>query len=582
MRVAQSRELNVGTVIGKETPSGDAQPEILCVVLGGSTGTVVPERLMEPSARLVYISSEEFYRLVSGAPLRLRKLIRGRQFLVYMASEMARPLLAHFLVIAALLCPVRIVVLEPGGQLRIISRWRILADFVGIVTATLAAVKALVTFILRASRRRPLEFQSADVEKNGRTVVYLMANSSFSGTLTGGSVTHMAGVVNALSRLGIKITFVSAELFPNLDQEVRIEQVAPPPTAPALFSWYGLLLGRRLARRTLEVAHGDIAFVYQRLVPYNAAGMEVADRLAVPWIVEYNGSETWVTKRWGRGGMLLGLRATFERVALSSADRIVVVSDVLRQELLELGIPARRIRMHPNGVDANIYAPERLDGEGPIALRRKLGIDRYAFLCTFVGTFGRWHGAEVLAQAIAEWHAVDAAFIRQNKIMFLFIGDGQMMPEVRRRLASLVYSESVRFAGIVPHSDAPRYLAASDILLSPHVANTDGSRFFGSPTKLFEYMVMAKPIVASDLEQIGEVLRPSLNATDLPPLGRLPREDDQNIAILCRPGVPEDIRRGIVFLAENPAWRIVLGRNARKRVLERYTWEHHVRAVLAG
>ncbi len=57
-------------------------------------------------------------------------------------------------------------------------------------------------------------------------------------------------------------------------------------------------------------------------------------------------------------------------------------------------------------------------------------------------------------------------------------------------------------------SEAPTYLAISDIVVSPTVPNPDGSPFFGSPTKLFEYMAMGKPIVASDLDQIGEVLTP--------------------------------------------------------------------------
>ena len=49
-------------------------------------------------------------------------------------------------------------------------------------------------------------------------------------------------------------------------------------------------------------------------------------------------------------------------------------------------------------------------------------------------------------------------------------------------------------------------MAACDLLASPHVPNSDGTPFFGSPTKLFEYMAMGKGIIASDLDQIGEVL----------------------------------------------------------------------------
>jgi glycosyltransferase involved in cell wall biosynthesis len=114
------------------------------------------------------------------------------------------------------------------------------------------------------------------------------------------------------------------------------------------------------------------------------------------------------------------------------------------------------------------------------------------------------------------------------------------------------------------------------VLVSPHVPNADGSRFFGSPTKLFEYMAAGKGIVASDLDQIGEVLAGSLRA------GAAPDDNEDAPAVLTDPGSVDELAAGIAFLCESPDRRRRLGANARTRVLERYTWSHHVGAILDG
>ncbi len=69
--------------------------------------------------------------------------------------------------------------------------------------------------------------------------------------------------------------------------------------------------------------------------------------------------------------------------------------------------------------------------------------------------------------------------------------------------------------GRVPHAEGARLLRACDIFVSPHASHMVDGPFFGSPTKLFEYMAMGRAIVASDLEQIGEVLRPALSPPQL-------------------------------------------------------------------
>ncbi len=108
--------------------------------------------------------------------------------------------------------------------------------------------------------------------------------------------------------------------------------------------------------------------------------------------------------------------------------------------------------------------------------------------------------------------------------------------------------------------------------------NDDGSPFFGSPTKLFEYMAMGKAIVASRLDQIAEVLAPSLTSSDLPL--STPSAHDERVAFLVTPGDVGELAAAIRALVESPAWRRFLGSRARREALDRYTWRHHVRAVV--
>jgi glycosyltransferase involved in cell wall biosynthesis len=156
------------------------------------------------------------------------------------------------------------------------------------------------------------------------------------------------------------------------------------------------------------------------------------------------------------------------------------------------------------------------------------------------------------------------------------VGDGGTMAQVRGLIGGAEYSRWVIFTGLVQQSETVKYLAACDILVSPHVANADGSRFFGSPTKLFEYMAMGKGIIASDLDQIGEVLGDGI---------RIWREQTRNPiapSVLVRPGNVDDLVRAIRTLVEDPALRNQLGANARAELMRKYTWRHHVDHIVSS
>ena len=175
----------------------------------------------------------------------------------------------------------------------------------------------------------------------------------------------------------------------------------------------------------------------------------------------------------------------------------------------------------------------------------------------FIGTFGKWHGAEILVECFGELLSQ-----YKNQLHLLMIGDGITMPQVMETVKRYQMEDCVTLTGAIPQAEAPSYLAACDILASPHVPNSDGSKFFGSPTKLFEYMAMGKGIVASDLDQIGEVL------------------NHEKTAYLVKPGEKKALIEGLKVLIEKPKLRNVLGGNAREEVVKKYTWNEHTYKII--
>jgi glycosyltransferase involved in cell wall biosynthesis len=105
-------------------------------------------------------------------------------------------------------------------------------------------------------------------------------------------------------------------------------------------------------------------------------------------------------------------------------------------------------------------------------------------------------------------------------------------------------------------------LDACDILVSPHVPLADGSDFFGSPTKLFEYMAMGKGIVASRLGQIGDVLV------------------DNETALLVEPGDAADLSKAIIRLSADVELRARLGSAAREAAVGLHTWQRNAANII--
>lgn len=411
----------------------------------------------------------------------------------------------------------------------------------------------------------------------GRDVAYLNANLWF-GVKAGGSVGHIAGVANALQRGGWGVRYMGAAQSPMLDAAIRTERLDVPHTfgMPPEVNCYRF--NRSGFRQALAALRADRpAFLYQRMSVGNYFGVQLSRALDVPLVLEYNGSEVWAQRHWGRPMQYEALALAAEDVCLRHAHRIVTVSETLRDELEARGVEPERIVWYPNCIDPAVFDPARFDATDRRQLRARYDLRDDDLVVTFVGTFGRWHGVDVLAEVVRTFVDEHAAWLDRRRVRFLFVGDGMMMPRVRELIGGDAYARYVRLPGLVLQHEAPLHLAISDVLVSPHVRNPDGTRFFGSPTKLFEYMAMGRAIVASDLDQIGDVLRPGVRAGSA---SEASAQSARPLAILCEPGDRAQLAAGIRDAVEHPALRDALGAAARAEALSKYLWEHHVRAIL--
>jgi len=386
-------------------------------------------------------------------------------------------------------------------------------------------------------------------------VAYLYAYPMNRSSAPGGAMTHIGGVLRGLQKNGATGEVFSACSLPADGFPLHVVE---PRERPSLF-WESRVLSynRRFARSVRSALAGKKPrFLYQRHMQFVVAGALLARWLQVPLILEFNGSTVWVAKNWDPARFTSWLKIC-EDISLSAAFLIVVVSDALRDDLVERGIPTSKILVNPNGVDPDFFQP----GNGQ-KRRQQLGVQADDVLVGFAGTFGPWHGVQVLQQAILDLlHEQHSRPGKGKRLRFLLIGEGLLYPVVCESLKQGIEASEVILTGVIPHAQMPSYLDACDILVSPHVPMD--RPFFGSPTKLFEYMAMRKAIVASRLGQIAQVL------------------EHDHTAWLVEPGNPKELASAIVLLAENPELRERLGRSARAAAVAQYSWVQNVQRVLA-
>jgi len=224
-----------------------------------------------------------------------------------------------------------------------------------------------------------------------------------------------------------------------------------------------------------------------------------------PWIFELR--DLWpdsiAAVGAARSYMPMRVLEQLELFMYRHARAVVSVSRSFIENLAGRGIDRSKIAFVPNGVDMSFWtAGSRRAG------RAALGIDEGALVVSYVGTVGMAHDVGTILRA--------AALLKHDRpeIRFVIVGDGAELVRLRDR-AEAEGLDHVTFTGLVPRERVPDYLAASDISL----VTLKDSHVFKTvlPSKMFESMAAARPIVLAVEGEARETLERSGGGLAIPP-----------------------------------------------------------------
>ena len=344
--------------------------------------------------------------------------------------------------------------------------------------------------------------------------------------------------------------------FYGLPPLARFHVERAPVTGPDVARRAGYLAFA--AGRAIGAGRADALFT--RDLGLAAALLRIPRRLRAPVVYESHGYAPEVARALPEllatastpSERKLARLARREALVWRRADGYVTITEGLASELSERLGPRAGVVVVPDGV-------RRPSGE--VTTTAAAARRNSAPVVAYSGHLYAWKGVDILLDAIA----------RLPGVRGLVIGGHEREPDltrVRSLATRLGIADRMQFTGLVPPSQVAGLLQSADVLVLPNPASAISTRFT-SPLKLFEYMAAGRPIVATDLPALREVLR------------------DGETAVLVTPGDAGALAAGIQRVVTDAALAERLAAAART-VVDDYTWDRraerleHLLTGLAG
>jgi glycosyltransferase involved in cell wall biosynthesis len=314
--------------------------------------------------------------------------------------------------------------------------------------------------------------------------------------------------------------------------------------------WHQLVVPLRLARRTIQL-DADVVHVFKPIAYSGLAGVYLSRCSRRPLVLDtddWEGTGGWndvnpYPALWKR------LFDWQERWLARHADAVTVVSRTLQTQVWGFGVdPARTVYL-PNGPDARLRDLHEVSEEQKAQVRARLGVGDAPF-ALYLGHIP--HGTDLDL-------AVDAlASIRDQlpaaKLVIAGTGDGLLGLRARAREAGV--AERVIFPGWIEHDQAHLYVAAAGAIVNPYRDSLiTRSKCAG---KVIAAMAMGKAVITS---RLGENLQ---------------YIEDGRSGLLTEPGDAGDVARALLAVLSDRELAEELGRNARRRLWEKFDWDSRV------
>ncbi|WP_048147934.1 glycosyltransferase family 4 protein [Palaeococcus ferrophilus] len=353
----------------------------------------------------------------------------------------------------------------------------------------------------------------------------------------GGVASHMHDLALKLSEMGHEVTIVTNDRVTGKEEELGAKGIGllkvPGVVSPILEVnlTYGLKSTRELTPflEDFDVVHSHHAFTPLSLKAVKAArNLEKASLLTTHSISFSHESRLWSA---------LGLTIPLFSHYLRYPHKIIAVSKASKAFVSHFTDTS--VEVVPNGVDDKRFRPS----QGGEELKEELGIEGNVVL--YVSRMSYRKGPHVLLNAFAGIE--DATLV--------MAGSGEMLPFLKAQARFLGVEDHVRFLGYVPDEMLPRLYDMADVFVLPSTT----AEAFG--IVVLEAMASGVPVIATDVGGIPEIVRESESG------------------LLVPPGNELELRKAIERLLKNEELREFYGKNGRRTVEERYSWDVVARQV---